>query len=101
MLEGEKLMTSKSKRSHWLNKCKQKWPWPRRNNKAARWQVLQEDEKHKATIEERRVFVKKKVTVEIIAEENKMMMVDPREMHVMEREWPTTDEACEWWYFSR
>jgi hypothetical protein len=37
MLEGEKLMTSKSKRRHWLNKCKQKWPWPRRNSKAARW----------------------------------------------------------------
>lgn len=54
----------------------------------ARWQELREVEERKVAIDERRVLLEEnKVMAEILAEENKVMMMDPRTMDPMSREW--------------
>jgi hypothetical protein len=45
------------------------------------WELLREDEKMKAGIDERRAKTEeKRATVELIAEENKIMMMDSSKM---------------------
>jgi hypothetical protein len=50
--------------------------------KQMRWELLREDEKMKADIDERRARAEEKhTTAELIAEENKIMMMDSSKMN--------------------
>jgi hypothetical protein len=52
------------------------------------WELLQEDEKMKADIDERRERAEeKRATAELIAEENKIMMLDSSAMDEFTKEW--------------
>jgi hypothetical protein len=70
--------------------------------KQAKWELLREDEKRKAAAEERRASVDEKRTmVELIAEENKTMMMDTSTiwMHTQEnggssRGWRSCRRRC-------
>jgi hypothetical protein len=54
----------------------------------ARWKALWEDEACRAAFEERRILVEeKRATTELIAEENKIMMMNPNGMDEFTREW--------------
>jgi hypothetical protein len=56
--------------------------------KQARWEVIHEDDKCKAALEERRLELEEKNTmIELIANENRTMMMDPSTMNAMTREW--------------
>jgi hypothetical protein len=56
--------------------------------KKARWELLREDQKRKAAVEERRASAdEKRAMAELIAEENKTMMMDPSTMDAYTREW--------------
>jgi hypothetical protein len=53
-----------------------------------RWELLREDEKMKADIDERRARAKeKRATAELIAELNKIMMMDSSKMDEFTEEW--------------
>jgi hypothetical protein len=53
----------------------------------AKWELLQEDEKRKSAVEERRAIAHEKCAmVESIAEENKTMLMDPSIMNNYIRE---------------
>jgi hypothetical protein len=50
--------------------------------------VIQEDDKRKHALEERRIELEeKKAMMNLIADENKTMMMDPSTMDVFTREW--------------
>jgi hypothetical protein len=52
------------------------------------WELLREDEKTKADIDERRAWAKEKCAMaELIAEENKIMMMDLSKMDEFTKEW--------------
>jgi hypothetical protein len=56
--------------------------------KRARWEAIQEDEERKAALEERRIQLEeKKAMVELIADENMTMMMNPSTMDANTREW--------------
>jgi hypothetical protein len=56
--------------------------------KQMRWELLREDEKLKAAIDERRARAKeKRAMAEIIAEENKIMTIDSSKMDEFTKEW--------------
>jgi hypothetical protein len=56
--------------------------------KQAKWELLREDEKHKAATEERRTSANKKCAMEeLVAEENKTIMMYPSTMDAYIREW--------------
>jgi hypothetical protein len=56
--------------------------------KQMRWELLREDEKMKAGIDERRARAKEKCAMaELIAEENKIMMMDSSKMDEFTKEW--------------
>jgi hypothetical protein len=56
--------------------------------KQMRWELLREDEKMKAAIDERRARAKEKCAMaEIIAEENKIMMIDSSKIDEFTKEW--------------
>jgi hypothetical protein len=60
----------------------------RSQEKQIRWELLREDEKVKATINERRARAKEKCAMaELIAEENKTMMMDPSLRDEFTKEW--------------
>ena len=54
----------------------------------AKWELLRQDELRKAAVEERRASAdEKRAMAELIAEENKVMMMDPTIMDAFTREW--------------
>jgi hypothetical protein len=56
--------------------------------KQMRWELLREDEKMKADINERRARAEgKRATAELIAEKNKIMMMDSSKMDEFTKEW--------------
>jgi hypothetical protein len=56
--------------------------------KQTRWELLREDEKLKAVSDERKARAEeKRAMVELIAEENKTMMMDPSLMDDFTKEW--------------
>jgi hypothetical protein len=65
----------------------------RSQDKKAKWELLREDENHKAVVEDRRASGdEKRAIAELLAEENKIIMTDPSNMDVYTREW---------WYHTR
>jgi hypothetical protein len=61
-----------------------------KNNAAnqARWEAIREDDKRKAALEERRLELEeKKAMMELIADENRTMTMDPSTMDAFTREW--------------
>jgi hypothetical protein len=56
--------------------------------KQMRWELLREDEKIKAAIDEKRARAKEKhIMMELIAEENKIMIMDSLNMDEFIKEW--------------
>jgi hypothetical protein len=56
--------------------------------KQMRWQAIREDDMRKAAVEEKRAAAEeKRAMAELIAEENKTMMMDPSTMDPFTREW--------------
>ena len=56
--------------------------------KQAKWEVLRQDELRKAAVEEKRASAEeKRAMAELIAEENKVMMMDPTTMDAFTKEW--------------
>jgi hypothetical protein len=54
----------------------------------ARWEAVWEDDKSKHALEERRIELdEKKAMMDLIANENKTMMMDPSTMDAFTREW--------------
>jgi hypothetical protein len=54
----------------------------------AGWEAIREDDKRKHVLEERRIELEeKKAMMELIADENKTMMMDPSIMDAFTREW--------------
>jgi hypothetical protein len=70
----------------------------------ARWETIWEDDKRKAAMEERRLMLEdKKAMMELIADENRTMMMDPRIMDAFTSEWwdmkreeETSASSCPW-----
>ena len=56
--------------------------------KQAKWELVRQDEMRKAAMEEKRASADEKCAMaELIAEENKVMMMDPTNMDAFTREW--------------
>jgi hypothetical protein len=54
----------------------------------ARWEAIREDDKRTQALEERKLELEeKKAMMELIADENKTMMMDPNTMDAFTREW--------------
>jgi hypothetical protein len=54
----------------------------------ARWEAIREDDNHKAAMEERRLALEeRKAMMELVADENRTMMMDPSTMDAFTREW--------------
>jgi uncharacterized membrane protein YgcG len=54
----------------------------------ARWEAIREDANRKAAMEERRLTLEeRKAMMELIANDNKTMMIDPSTMDAFTREW--------------
>jgi hypothetical protein len=54
----------------------------------ARWETIREDDKHKEALEEMRLKLEEKKTMmELIADENNTMTMDPSTMDAFRREW--------------
>ncbi|XP_071681739.1 uncharacterized protein [Lolium perenne] len=56
--------------------------------KQAKWEILRQDEMRKAAVEEKRAMAEEnRAMAELIAQENKVMMMDPSTMDALTKEW--------------
>nr|XP_051196593.1 uncharacterized protein LOC127309922 [Lolium perenne] len=60
----------------------------KRQEKQAKWEILRQDEMRKAAVEEKRAMAEEnRAMAELIAQENKVMMMDPSTMDAFTKEW--------------
>jgi hypothetical protein len=95
-------------REHLVNKTletKVMMMYKKSQEKQMRWELLQEDEKLKAAIDERRALAEeKRAMAELITEENKTMMMDKftkEGSSSIGSWWTYDDEYRQWWCYDK